>query len=79
MRERLLELLLPGVMAAQSLRIRLMRGLTFGVRGLVTDGDGQVLLVRHSYVPGWYLPGGAPRWTGNSTRRLPWRSTGRPA
>ncbi len=39
-------------------RSRLTRGKTLGVRGLVTDGDGKVLLIEHTYVPGWWLPGG---------------------
>lgn len=37
---------------------RLSRPLTAGVRGFVRDEKGHVLLVRHSYVDGWYLPGG---------------------
>ncbi|MFT0859419.1 NUDIX domain-containing protein [Ancylobacter sp. G4_0304] len=32
--------------------------MTLGVRALVIDGKGDVLLLRHSYVPGWHLPGG---------------------
>ena len=37
---------------------RLSRGMTLGVRGLVLDERGHVLLIQHTYVRGWYLPGG---------------------
>ncbi|HTP01559.1 MAG TPA: NUDIX domain-containing protein [Anaerolineales bacterium] len=36
------------------------RPLTFGVRVMLVR-DGQVLLVRHTYVPGWFMPGGGVR------------------
>jgi 8-oxo-dGTP pyrophosphatase MutT (NUDIX family) len=32
--------------------------MTLGVRAVVLDGDNKVFLVKHSYVSGWYLPGG---------------------
>lgn len=34
------------------------RPMTLGVRALIVDCDQRVLLVRHSYIPGFYLPGG---------------------
>ncbi len=32
--------------------------MTLGVRMLTTNSKGEVMLVRHTYVPGWHLPGG---------------------
>lgn len=37
---------------------RLARGMTMGVRIAAFDCEGRVFLVRHTYVPGWHLPGG---------------------
>ena len=37
---------------------RLNRGMTLGVRGVVVNGAGEVLLVEHTYTHGWHLPGG---------------------
>jgi ADP-ribose pyrophosphatase YjhB (NUDIX family) len=41
------------------LYFRMKRPMTLGVRGLVYDRvQNSVFLVRHTYVPGWQLPGG---------------------
>ena len=37
---------------------RFARAMTLGVRALVIDEKGRIFLVKHSYLSGWYLPGG---------------------
>lgn len=34
-----------------------VRRMTIGVRAVLVDGD-KVLLLKHSYIPGWHFPGG---------------------
>lgn len=50
----------PGVRARlYHLYFLLRRPMTLGVRGLVHDRrSNAVFLIRHTYVPGWQLPGG---------------------
>ena len=35
----------------------LIKRMTIGVRVILIDGD-KVLLIKHSYIPGWHFPGG---------------------
>ena len=48
----------PALRRVLHLYWRFARGMTLGVRGVVLDGDDRVFLVKHTYVAGWYLPGG---------------------
>ena len=48
----------PALRGLFHLYWRFARGMTLGVRAVVLDGDDRVFLVKHSYVSGWYLPGG---------------------
>ncbi len=58
------------------------RGMTLGVRAACFDEQGRIFLVRHTYVPGWYLPGGgvehgetvAVRLRRNCVRKAIWIS-----
>lgn len=48
-----------GLVQWLNLRVALVRqSVIMGVRVAVFDEAGGIFLVRHSYVPGWHLPGG---------------------
>ena len=53
-RQRLESVLTPAFHAWWRLR----RSITLGVRGVACDAQRRVLLVRHTYAPGWHFPGG---------------------
>ncbi len=41
---------------------RVTRGMTLGVQAVITKPQGEVLLIRHGYRPGWHFPGGGVEW-----------------
>src|ERR1700754_1877890 len=48
----------PALRRVFHLYWRFARGMTLGVRGVVLDRENRVVLVKHSYVSAWHLPGG---------------------
>lgn len=58
---------------------RLSRGMTLGVRSVAVDGRGRVMLVKHTYLAGWWLPGGGVdrgETTGEAAARELFEETG---
>ena len=58
MRSRLLYPALRAVRIVEKVSWRVRRPLTLGVRALVLNERNEFLLVRHTYIDGWYFPGG---------------------
>ena len=56
--QRLRRALEPAIRPILHFYWRWSRGTTLGARAMVIDGAGRLLLVKHSYVDGWHLPGG---------------------
>ncbi len=54
----IVRLLKPLTQRMIALGTLVLRPMTVGVRAAVFDEEGRVFLVRHTYLPGWYLPGG---------------------
>ncbi len=51
------KLLMTLAFKAMQIKWRLLRPVTLGVRILLVH-DHQVVLIKHTYLPGWHLPGG---------------------
>jgi 8-oxo-dGTP pyrophosphatase MutT (NUDIX family) len=54
----MIRLILQVILKARQLYWFVVRPKTRGVRAIVVDEYGKVLLVKHRYGQGWYLPGG---------------------
>ncbi|HET7087006.1 MAG TPA: NUDIX domain-containing protein [Rhizomicrobium sp.] len=55
---KILRILYPIIDRFRAVVLNLAGGKSVGVRALVVNESHQVLLVRHTYRKGWYMPGG---------------------
>lgn len=58
---------------------KIVRPITFGVRIIIFDQNNNILLVKHTYLPGWMLPGGGVQYSeqfDQTARREVWEETG---
>lgn len=62
--------LLQIAQALRRLYWRIVKPTTRGVRAIIVDSRGKVLLVRHNYEDGWFLPGGKVRKNENDDDAL---------
>jgi ADP-ribose pyrophosphatase YjhB (NUDIX family) len=61
LKHRAARLLHPMVQRGRGALWRLIGAKSIGVRAIVLNDGGEILLVRHTYQPGWYTPGGGLR------------------
>ena len=54
----MIKFLLPIVQKFRRFYWRIVRPVTRGVRTIVVNQNGEILLVAHTYQEGWFLPGG---------------------
>lgn len=59
-----------AIVRSLHLYFAISRGMTLGVRAACFDPQGRIFLVRHTYLPGWYMPGGGVERGETATQAL---------